>query len=98
MWQKRNIKSTLKPRNILAPEGQIFSLNKKQTYFENINLGPNINYRKINTIIKTNYLIIDAAEMITETSGNCILIFNQDSAFLNSVMKLILDYASKEVK
>ena len=52
----------------------------------------------MNTIIKTNYLIIDAAEMITETSGTCILIFNQDSAFLNSVMKLILDYASKEVK
>ena len=52
----------------------------------------------MNTIIKTNYLIIDAAEMITETSGTCILIFNQDSVFLNSVMKLILDYASKEVK
>ena len=33
LLKKRNIKSTLKLKNILDPEGEIFSLNKKTNLF-----------------------------------------------------------------
>ena len=52
LLKKSNIKSTLKRKNILEPEGQVFSLNKKQTYFENISLEPTLHYGKTDKIFK----------------------------------------------
>ena len=41
--------------------------------------------------LKTNHLILVAAEMIVETSGSCILVFTGDSGFLYSVIKRTVD-------
>ena len=39
LLKKRNIKSTMKFKNILDPEGQVFSLNKMDKIFKNKSLN-----------------------------------------------------------
>ena len=48
--------------------------------------------------LKTNHLIIVAAEMIPETSGSSIIVFTGDSAFLYLVIKWTVNVTRVSIK